>query len=171
MKKILKWVGIVFAILFIIGVIAAIFETDEQAADRELDTKNKEVAAEQVKAEKLQAKADKQAAKEKEEADKKAVGKTPLNSLVEDNKPDPTIGGKSRMEAFVECQVAIQKQLSNPRSFDVKTREVVHKKYEDGGEHLVGFKFYAKNQFNAESEHMAVCAFDGNGKRLTAEYK
>lgn len=95
----------------------------------------------------------------------------PIDNLVADNQPDPTIGGKSRMEAFVECQVAIQKQLSNPRSFDVKTREVVHKKYEDGGEHLVGFKFYAKNQFNAESEHMAVCAFDGNGKRLTAEYK
>lgn len=95
----------------------------------------------------------------------------PIDTLVADNQPDPTIGGKSRMEAFVECQVAIQKQLSNPRSFDVKTREVVHKKYEDGGEHLVGFKFYAKNQFNAESEHMAVCAFDGNGKRLTAEYK
>lgn len=94
-----------------------------------------------------------------------------INTLVADNQPDPTIGGKSRMEVLVECQVAIKEQLSNPRSFDVKAREIIHKKYEDGGEHLVGFKFYAKNQFNAESEHMGVCAFDGDGKRLTAEYK
>lgn len=171
MKKTLKWIGIVFAVLFVIGIIAAIFETDEQAAARELKNEQDKIAATQANAEKAKAKADKQAAKEKAEADKKVVSNTPLNSLVEDNKPDPTIGGKSRMEAFVECQVAIQKQLSNPRSFDVKTREVIHKKYEDGGEHLVGFKFYAKNQFNAESEHMGVCAFDGDGKRLTAEYK
>lgn len=171
MKKILKWVGIVFLILFAIGIIAAIFETDEQAAARELKNEQDKIAAAQVKAEKLQAKADKHAAKEKADAEKEAASNNPLNSLVSDNKPDPTIGGKSRMEVLVECQVAIQDQLSNPRSFDVKTREIIHKKYEDGGEHLVGFKFYAKNQFNAESEHMGVCAFDGNGKRLTAEYK
>ena len=95
----------------------------------------------------------------------------PIDSLVADNQPDATIGGKSRMEVLVECQVAIKEQLSNPRSFETKAREIIHKKYEDGGEHLVGFKFYAKNKYNAESEHMAVCAFDGNGKRLTAEYK
>lgn len=99
------------------------------------------------------------------------VDTKPINTLVADNQPDPTIGGKSRMEVLAECQVAIKEQLSNPRSFDTKAREIIHKKYEDGGEHLVGFKFYAKNQYNAESEHMAVCAFDGNGKRLTAEYK
>lgn len=59
MKKILKWIAVVFAVLFLIGIIAAIFETDEQKAARELDTKNKEAVAEQVKAEK-------QAARERE---------------------------------------------------------------------------------------------------------
>ena len=100
-----------------------------------------------------------------------SVDTKPIDSLVADNQPDPTIGGKSRMEVLAECQVAIKEQLSNPRSFDTKAREIIHKKYEDGGEHLVGFKFYAKNKYDAESEHRAVCAFDGNGKRLTAEYK
>lgn len=160
MKKTLKWVGIFFAVLFAIGIIAAIFETDEQAAARELKNEQDKIAATPQKAEKAV-----------EDNAPEPANATPIDTLVADNQPDPTIGGKTRMEVLVECQTAIQKQLSNPRSFDVKTREIIHKKYEDGGEHLVGFKFYAKNQFNAESEHMAVCAFDHNGKRLTAEYK
>ena len=169
MKKTLKWIGIVFAVLFAIGIIAAIFETDEQAAARELKNEQDKIVAAQVDADKLQTKAEKQAIKESTEP-KNDAGNS-LNSLVADNKPDPSIGGKSRMEVLTECQVAIKAKLTNPRSFDTKIREVIHKKYEDGGEHLVGFKFYAKNQFNAESEHMGVCAFDGNGKRLTAEYR
>ena len=160
MKKTLKWVGIFFAVIFAIGIIAAIFETDEQAAARELKNERDKTETTVQKAEKTV----------KDNAPEPANA-TPIDTLVADNQPDPTIGGKTRMEVLVECQTAIQKQLSNPRSFDVKTREIIHKKYEDGGEHLVGFKFYAKNQFNAESEHMAVCAFDHNGKRLTAEYK
>lgn len=152
--KVLKAIFVLSTLIFIAAALLGLFGSDEQRAEEKL-----KIEAEAVE---VQAVA----------TDKPApINETPLSRLVADNEPDPTIGGKSRMEAFVECQVAIQKQLSNPRSFDVKTREVVHKKYEDGGEHLVGFKFYAKNQFNAESEHMAVCAFDGNGKRLTAEYK
>jgi len=160
MKKTLKWVGIFFAVIFAIGIIAAIFETDEQAAARELKNEQDKTGTTVQKAEKAV-----------EDNAPEPANATPIDTLVADNQPDPTIGGKTRMEVLVECQTAIQKQLSNPRSFDVKTREIIHKKYEDGGEHLVGFKFYAKNQFNAESEHMAVCAFDHNGKRLTAEYK
>lgn len=160
MKKTLKWVGIFFAVIFAIGIIAAIFETDEQAAARELKNEQDKTGTTVQKAKKTV-----------EDNAPEPANATPIDTLVADNQPDPTIGGKTRMEVLVECQTAIQKQLSNPRSFDVKTREIIHKKYEDGGEHLVGFKFYAKNQFNAESEHMAVCAFDHNGKRLTAEYK
>lgn len=152
--KTLKAIFILSTLVFIGAVLLGLFGSDEQRAEerRKVETEAVEIQTVAI--------------------DKPApVSETPLSRLVADNEPDPTIGGKSRMEAFVECQIAIQKQLSNPRSFDVKTREVIHKKYEDGGEHLVGFKFYAKNQFNAESEHMGVCAFDGDGKRLTAEYK
>ena len=45
--KVLKWVGIVFAVLFVIGIIAALFETDEPPRDcrrpnilREYDNEN-----------------------------------------------------------------------------------------------------------------------------------
>ena len=152
--KMLKTVFVLSALTFIAAVLFGLFGSDEQRAEEKRKVETEAIKAQTVVTDRSV-----------------PVNEKPLNRLVADNEPDPTIGGKSRMEAFVECQVAIQKQLSNPRSFDVKTREIVHKKYEDGGEHLVGFKFYAKNQFNAESEHMAVCAFDGNGKRLTAEYK
>lgn len=152
--KTLKAIFVLSALIFIGAVLLGLFGSDEQRAEEKSKIKTEAVEVQTVAIDKPT-----------------PVSETPLGRLAADNEPDPTIGGKSRMEAFVECQVAIQKQLSNPRSFDVKTREVIHKKYEDGGEHLVGFKFYAKNQFNAESEHMGVCAFDSNGKRLTAEYK
>lgn len=152
--KTLKAIFILSTLVFIGAVLLGFFGSDEQRAEEKSKIKTEVVETQAVAIDKPV-----------------PVNETPLSRLAADNEPDPTIGGKSRMEAFVECQIAIQKQLSNPRSFDVKTREVIHKKYEDGGEHLVGFKFYAKNQFNAESEHMGVCAFDSDGKRLTAEYK
>lgn len=158
--KTLEAVFVLSAIIIVIGVIAGLFESSDDKAARELKNEQDKIAATPQKAEKAV-----------EDNASEPANATPIDTLVADNQPDPTIGGKTRMEVLVECQTAIQKQLSNPRSFDVKTREIIHKKYEDGGEHLVGFKFYAKNQFNAESEHMAVCAFDHNGKRLTAEYK
>ncbi|KAF0567443.1 hypothetical protein FQV37_2220 [Psychrobacter nivimaris] len=150
MKKTLKWVGIFFAVIFIIGIIAAIFETDEQAAARELDTKNKEVAAEQVKAEKLQAKADKQAAKDKAE-------------VVDD-------GRMSKIELYVECQVKVQNSLKNPRSFDPERRSLKYLVKENGNQ-LIGFDFYAENSFGGEEIHQAVCEFDKNDKIVSAGYK
>lgn len=152
--KILKVIFVLSALMFIGAVLLGVFGSDEQRTEENHKTKTEAVEVQAV------------------ENDKPVeVGNTPISTLVADNQPDPTLGGKSRMEVFAECQVAIKEKLNNPRSFDVKNREVIHKKYEDGGEHLVGFKFYAKNQLNAESEHMAVCAFDGKGERLTAEYK
>lgn len=164
MKKTLKWVGIFFAVLFAIGIIAAIFETDEQAAARELDTKNKEVAAEQVKTEKLQAKADKQAAKEKEEADKKEQKRKAVKTL----SGIPNLGGRSEAELLTDCQVDIQNKLNNPRSMDIIHSNL---KYKKEANHELWFQFYAKNQLNAESKHTGMCEFDDSGKLLSSKFE
>lgn len=164
MKKILKWIAVVFAVIFIIGIIAAIFETDEQAAARELDAKNKEVAAEQVKAEKLQAKADKQAAKEKEEADKKEQKRKAVKTL----SGIPNLGGRSEAELLTDCQIDIQGKLSNPRSMDIIHSNLKYKKEPN---HELWFQFYAKNQFNAESKHTGMCEFDDDGNLLSSKFE
>lgn len=166
MKKTLKWVGIFFAVIFIIGIIAAIFETDEQAAARELDTKNKEVAAEQVKADKLQAKADKQAAKDKAEADKKEQERKA--KIVKTRSGIPNLGGKSEPELITDCQIDIQNKLSNPRSMDIISSNL---KYKKELKHELWFQFYAKNQFNAESKHTAMCEFDDDGNLLSSKFE
>lgn len=164
MKKTLKWVGIFFVVLFAIGIIAAIFETDEQAAARELDTKNKEVAAEQVKADKLQAKAEKQEAKEKEEADKKEQKRQAVKTL----SGIPNLGGRSEAELLTDCQIDIQGKLSNPRSMDIIHSNLKYKKEPN---HELWFQFYAKNQFNAESKHTGMCEFDDDGKLLSSKFE
>ena len=166
MKKTLKWVGIFFVVLFAIGIIAAIFETDKQAAARELDTKNKEVAAEQVKAEKMQAKADKQAAKEKAEADKKEQERKA--KIVKTRSGIPNLGGRSEAELLTDCQIDIQNKLSNPRSMDIIYSNLKYKKEPN---HELWFQFYAKNQFNAESQHTAMCEFDDSGKLLSSKFE
>lgn len=166
MKKILKWIAVVFAVLFAIGVIAAIFETDEQAAARELDTKNKEVAAEQVKADKLQAKADKQAAKDKAEADKKEQERKA--KIVKTRSGIPNLGGRSEAELLTDCQIDIQNKLSNPRSMDIIYSNLKYKKEPN---HELWFQFYAKNQFNAESKHTGMCEFDDSGKLLSSKFE
>ena len=163
MKKTLKWVGIFFFFFFVIGIIAAIFETDEQAAARELDTKNKEVAAEQVKADKLQAKADKQAAKDKAEADKKEQER----KAVKTRSGIPNLGGRSEAELLTDCQIDIQGKLSNPRSMDIIHSNLKYKKEPN---HELWFQFYAKNQFNAESKHTGMCEFDDDGKLPSSKF-
>lgn len=159
MKKTLKWVGIFFAVLFAIGIIAAIFETDEQAAAREAEYKQAEVEKAQVKAEKLQAKADKQTAKDKAEAEKK---------IVKTRSGIPNLGGNSEPELVTACQIAIQDKLSNPRSMDVINSNLKYKKELN---HELWFQFYAKNQFNAESKHTAMCEFDDNGNLLSSKFE
>lgn len=163
MKKIFKWFLIFMAVLFLIGIIAAIFETDEQAAARELDTKNKEVAAEQVKAEKMQAKANKQAAKDKAEADKKEQERKAVKTL----SGIPNLGSRSEAELLTDCQIDIQNKLSNPRSMDIIHSNLKYKKEPN---HELWFQFYAKNQFNAESKHTAMCEFDDDGNLLSSKF-
>ena len=159
MKKTLKWVGIFFAVLFAIGIIAAIFETDEQAAAREAEYKQAEVEKAQVKAEKLQAKEDKQAAKDKAEAAEK---------VVKTRSGIPNLGGKSEPELITVCQIDIQDKLSNPRSMDIISSNLKYKKELN---HELWFQFYAKNQFNAESKHTAMCEFDNDGNLLSSKFE
>lgn len=159
MKKALKWFLIFTAVMVVLGIIAAIFETDEQAAARELETKQAEVAAAQVKAEKLQAKADKQAAKDKAEAERK---------IVKTRSGIPNLGGKSEPELITDCQIDIQNKLSNPRSMDIISSNLKYKKEVN---HELWFQFYAKNQFNAESKHTAMCEFDNDGNLLSSKFE
>lgn len=157
--RVLKWVGIVFALMMALGFVLILFETDEQTAAREAEYKQAEVEKAQVKAEKLQAKADKQAAKDKAEADKKAV-KTRSGI--------PNLGGKSEPELITECQIDIESKLSNPRSMDVISSNLKYKKEPN---HELWFQFYAKNQFNAESKHTAMCEFDDDGNLLSSRFE
>ncbi|NYR09613.1 hypothetical protein [Psychrobacter sp. BI730] len=157
--KALKWVGIVFALMMALGVVLVLFETDEQAAAREAEYKQAEVEKAQVKAEKLQAKEDKQAAKDKDEAAEK---------VVKTRSGIPNLGGKSEPELITVCQIDIQDKLSNPRSMDVINSNLKYKKELN---HELWFQFYAKNQFNAESKHTAMCEFDNDGNLLSSKFE
>lgn len=159
MKKAIKWFLIFTAVMVILGIIAAIFETDEQAAAREDENKQAEVAAAQVKADKLQDKADKQAAKDKADAEK---------SIIKTRSGIPNLGGKSEPELVTDCQINIQNKLSNPRSMDVINSNLKYKKELN---HELWFQFYAKNQFNAESKHTAMCEFDDDGNLLSSKFE
>lgn len=159
MKKTLKWVGIFFAVLFVVGIVATIFETDEQAAARELKNEQDKIAAAQVKADKLQAKADKQAAKDKAEV---------ANNAVKTRSGIPNLGGRSEPEMLTDCQIDIQNKLKNPRSMDIIHSNL---KYKKEANHELWFQFYAKNQLNAESKHTAMCEFDDDGKLLSSKFE
>lgn len=159
MKKTLKWIGIVFAVLFAIGIIAAIFETDEQAAARELKNEQDKISAAQADADKLQAKAEKKAAKDKADAEKR---------VVKTRSGIPNLGDKSEAELLTNCQIDIQNKLSNPRSMDIIHSNLKYKKEPN---HELWFQFYAKNQFNAESKHTAMCEFDDSGKLLSSKFE
>lgn len=145
--------------MVILGIIAAIFETDEQAAAREDENKQAEVAAAQVKADKLQDKADKQAAKDKADVEK---------SIIKTRSGIPNLGGKSEPELVTDCQIDIQNKLSNPRSMDIINSNLKYKKELN---HELWFQFYAKNQFNAESKHTAMCEFDDDGNLLSSKFE
>lgn len=157
--KALKWVGIAFALMMALGVVLVLLETDEQTAAREAEYKQAEVEKAQVKAEKLQAKIDKQAAKDKAEAAEK---------VVKTRSGIPNLGGKSEPELITDCQIDIQNKLSNPRSMDVINSNLKYKKEPN---HELWFQFYAKNQFNAESKHTAMCEFDDNGNLLSSKFE
>lgn len=164
MKRVLKWFLIFTAVMVLGGIVAALFETDEQAAARELDTKNKEVAAEKVKAEKLQAKAENQAAKEKAEA----VEKERKRRAFKTRSGIPNLGGRSEPELLTDCQIDIQNKLKNPRSMNIINSNLKYKKELN---HELWFQFYAKNQFNAESKHTAMCEFNDEGNLLSSKFE
>lgn len=157
--KALKWIGIVFAVLFVIGIIAAIFETDDQAAARELENEQDKISAAQVDADKAQVKVDKQAAKDKADADKK---------IVKTRSGIPNLGGKSEPQLVTDCQIEIQNKLNNPRSMDIIYSGLKYKKEPN---HELWFQFYAKNQLNAESKHTGMCEFDDNGNLLSSKFE
>lgn len=164
MKKILKWVGIFFAVIFVISIIAAIFETDEQAAARELKNEQDKIAAAQVDADKLQAKAEKEEAKVKADAEQKEQERKAVKTL----SGIPNLGGRSEPELLTDCQVDIQNKLNNPRSMDIIHSNL---KYKKEANHELWFQFYAKNQLNAESKHTGMCEFDDSGKLLSSKFE
>lgn len=164
MKKALKWFAILMGVIFVIGFISLIFETDEQAAARELKTEQDKTAAAKVDADKLQAKEDKQAAKDKVVSDKKEQERKVVKTL----SGIPNLGGMSEAELLTDCQVDIQNKLNNPRSMDIIHSNLKYKKEPN---HELWFQFYVKNQFNAESRHTAMCEFDDDGNLLSSKFE
>lgn len=164
MKKAVKWFLIFTAAMVIAGIVAAIFETDEQAAARELKNEQDKVIAVQADSDKLQAKADKKAAKEKAEAEEKERERKAVKTL----SGIPNLGGKSEPELVTDCQIDIKSKLSNPRSMDIIYSNLKYKKEPN---HELWFQFYAKNQFNAESKHTGMCEFDNEGNLLSSKFE
>lgn len=159
MKKFLKWFAIFMGAMMLLGFIGLIFESDEDRAARELKSEQDKIATAQANADKLQAKAEKKAAKDKADKERKVV-KT-LSGI-------PNLGGKSEAELLTNCQIDIQNKLNNPRSMDIIHSNLKYKKEPN---HELWFQFYAKNQFNAESKHTAMCEFDDSGKLLSSKFE
>lgn len=159
MKKFLKWFAIFMGAMMLLGFIALIFESDEDKVARELKSEQAKIADAQANADKLQAKAEKKAAKDKADKERKVV-KT-LSGI-------PNLGGKSEAELLTNCQIDIQNKLNNPRSMDIIHSNLKYKKEPN---HELWFQFYAKNQFNAESKHTAMCEFDDSGKLLSTKFE
>lgn len=80
----------------------------------------------------------------------------------------PNLGGRSEAELLTDCQIDIQNKLSNPRSMDIIYSDLKYKKEPN---HELWFQFYAKNKFNAESKHTAMCEFDDSGKLLSSKFE
>lgn len=70
---------------------------------------------------------------------------------------------KQETARLTACQIAIEKQLKNPKSFDFVFNTSRYGEDTETGNYVVGFDFYAKNSFNAEIIHQAACSFDTNG--------
>ena len=164
MKTALKWFAIFMGVLLILGVISLIFESDEDRAARESKLEQDKIAADQGEADRLQAKVDEQAAKDKADADKKEQER----KAVKTRSGIPNLGGRSEAELLTDCQIDIQNKLSNPRSMDIVYSDLKYKKEPN---HELWFQFYAKNKFNAESKHTAMCEFDDSGKLLSSKFE
>ena len=80
----------------------------------------------------------------------------------------PNLGDRSEAELLTDCQIDIQNKLSNPRSMDIIYSDLKYKKEPN---HELWFQFYAKNKFNAESKHTAMCEFDDSGKLLSSKFE
>ena len=80
----------------------------------------------------------------------------------------PNLGDRSEAELLTDCQIDIQNKLSNPRSMDIVYSDLKYKKEPN---HELWFQFYAKNKFNAESKHTAMCEFDDDGKLLSSKFE
>ena len=165
---------IIGAILFVTGVGVGMGNEQQMKAGQEKsalrlkqlenERLEKERLEDEKKAEKLQAKADKQAAKEKAEADEKERKQRAVKTL----SGIPNLGGRSEPELLTDCQIDIQNKLSNPRSMDIIHSNLKYKKEPN---HELWFQFYAKNQFNAESKHTAMCEFDDEGNLLSSKFE
>lgn len=70
----------------------------------------------------------------------------------------------SDMSLYFDCKPMIQAQLSNPKSFDPKALSVKYNFIDD--KHVIGFDFYAKNEFGGEVMQQAICSFDADGNIL-----
>ena len=74
-------------------------------------------------------------------------------------------------ERLVDCKMAIQNQLKNPKSFDAVFSSTKHLVNTETNGYFVDFDFYAKNSFNAEIINRGICTFDADSKLLESAFE
>lgn len=73
----------------------------------------------------------------------------------------------AKHDAFAGCQVAVQKQLKNPKSFDVDMDASRATLEADGSAGAVYMRYRATNSFNAVVPGAMTCKFSAVGERTT----
>lgn len=136
MKKLLKWFGIIFAVILGIGVIAVALETPEQKAEREAQAAEEKAQREADKAEKERLKAEEQAKKdaekdrlEAEEKERKAQIKAAEEQREADTKEDNEIDvaqDKSKPLGLGTTPNKLNSEITNiiNKAFDANDRPV-----------------------------------------------
>ena len=174
MKKLLKWFGIIFAVILGIGVIAVALETPEQKAEREAQAAEEKAQREADKAERERLEAEAKAKEEAERAEKErleAEAKAKEDAQKAAEKADKEKQKHLRSlqsELLAYCQIEIEKYLHNKKSMKTDHRTVIIWE-SDIGTYRIGFEFNATNLYGAEVTHKAVCEFDKNKNLINKE--
>lgn len=174
MKKLLKWFGIIFAVILGIGVIAVALETPEQKAEREAQAAKEKAQREADKAERERLEAEAKAKEEAERAEKErleaeAKAKEDAQKAAEKAEKEKQKHLRSlQSELLAYCQIEIEKYLHNKKSMKTDHRTVIIWE-SDIGTYRIGFEFNATNLYGAEVTHKAVCEFDKNKNLINKE--
>ncbi len=155
MKK--KYIYIIVGVLAFLFILGSIPDDSEPAEPAKV-----EKTAEQLKAEAEQKKAEELKRKNEE-----IIKKANIDLGYEKPPPPPITIGKK--DLLVSCQVEVQKNLKDPKSFDMDRSN--YRYIENYDDLRITFDFSAKNSFNANTNHNALCVFSRDGKWLDFEIR